>query len=119
MKVRAKTTTRLTILIVAMLVIVTGIGAAYVIRKRQIHNQHLAYRQAGMDAYKRGDFETAHRELARYIKPSQYAGDHEAIFALAESARQNEQSDLTHLVVTATLYKRFLELQPQRDDIRR
>lgn len=119
MKVRAKTTTRLVILLTAMFVLVAGLGGAYVIRKRQVHNEYLARRSKGIAAYNAGDYHTAQLELARYTKQSQYARDHEAIFTLAEAARHNEQADGTHLVVAAGQYKRFLELQPHRDDIRR
>ncbi|MGE5612392.1 MAG: tetratricopeptide repeat protein [Bacillota bacterium] len=117
MMVRAKTKRRLFILLTVVLVVTLALTAAVLVRKRQINNRYAVMRETGMAAYKAGDYEGTLNSLASYIK--RYPQDADALYALAESRRQVETPDGNYLPIAAQLYRRFLELRPDRTDARR
>ncbi|MCY2954751.1 MAG: tetratricopeptide repeat protein [Planctomycetota bacterium] len=117
MIVRAKTKRRLTFLVVGAVLIATVLATAVVLLKQRRTRYFMGQRETGMTAYKNKDYATAISSLAIYI--GRYAQDADAVYTLADAQKQSDSPDGRNLLVCAQLYRRFLELKPDRHDVRR
>src|SRR5688500_9951219 len=107
---RPKTKVRLVILIVVLVLVGGGIAIVYQIRQGQLNSELQAKRDAGMKAFKDGDYLTALTTLSTYVSKRQQ--DAEAIFAYGKSRALVEEPDGRHINEGIGVMRRFLELQP-------
>ena len=117
MIVRAKTKRRLMFLVVGALLTATVLATAVVLLKQRRTRYFMGQRETGMTAYKNKDYATAISSLAIYI--GRYAQDADAVYTLADAQKRSDSPDGRNLWVCAQLYRRFLELKPDRHDVRR
>ncbi|HSW50036.1 MAG TPA: tetratricopeptide repeat protein, partial [Bryobacteraceae bacterium] len=108
---------RLTIIAVALAVLIVGAGTGYVVLKKLKQQRYLAMRDAGQAAFVDGDYETAIEKLRPYC--GRNPTDADTLFQLAEARRRVEAPNGRHLVESLGLYRRFLQLRPERVDVLR
>ena len=108
---------RLTIIAVALAALMVGAGAGYVVLKKLTQQRYLAMRDAGQAAFVAGDYETAMEKLRPYC--GRNPTDADTLFQLAEARRRVEAPNRRHLVEALGLYRRFLQLRPERVDVLR
>lgn len=114
MIVRSKTKRRLLLLVIGGLLTIAAAGAFAFIRVKMIRAEYLAKRQAGIAAFKTGDYASAIDNLSRYV--NRYGQrDTEALRALADARRRLETPDGKHLLAAMQIYKRLLEVQPDHE----
>lgn len=117
MIVRAKTKRRLVFLVVGVVLAAAVLATAVLLLKQRRTRYFMGQRETGMEAFQKKDYETAINSLAIYI--GRYPDDAEAVYTLAQAQSSSDSPDGRHLAISAQLLKRFLDLQPARDDVRR
>lgn len=118
MIVRSKTKKRLVLLVSAFAVVAGLLIAGVIYRLAQVRNRFEGYRRDGLQAFAQGDFNRAVNQLGRYVKEQKYSEDAEAVYHLAEAATRIDSLDGGHIEIAKRQYQRFLELRPERGDVR-
>lgn len=118
MRLRPKTTRRLLILGVVMLVF-AGVGAAFwTVNARKSAARIAQARQNAMAAFARGDYAAALPEFSTYLKESKTAeegpatADVEALLAYGKSRQAIPMPRARHMTEAINVYERYLELRP-------
>lgn len=115
MNLRPKTIRRLTILLVAVLLLVGSVIGLMVL-DRQKQQKELARRRAeGLAAFERNDYPATLEHLKRYIGHKDVKPDPDAIFAFAKARMNIELPKQAHVKESIMHLRNYVELRP--DDL--
>ncbi len=112
--IRAKTKRRLIILLAVVIAGPLALVGAYGVRREYLRAQALHARDRAEAAAKIKDYDTVLRELDRYL--SRFPNDKDAIYTYALARQNVEEADGRQVAQAAALWRRFLELSPQKTD---
>ncbi len=113
---RPKTKKRLLVLGLAIGGIVAAGGTAYTVRQHQIQAKLMKFREDGMTAYAKGDYETALKDLSSYVGKRQ--NDTQALLAYGVSRTNIVESDNRQVIEGIGIFRRYLDLNPRDNDVR-
>src|SRR5271154_7127036 len=112
----AKTKRRLTMLLVIAL-LVGGAGGGFVIyRKQRSARMYADLRRDGLAAYAAGDYNVALDKLGRYI--GRFQTDSDALYDCAQARLKIQEPNREEIPPAISLLRRFLDLNPARNDVR-
>ncbi|MGN6370708.1 MAG: tetratricopeptide repeat protein [Phycisphaerae bacterium] len=111
-----KTKRRLSIILTGVVAITAAGGTLVVVRKQRTARYYAQLRKEGLAEYAANDYKGALNHLASYIRRS--PDDSEALYACAESRLHVEEANHSELPAAIGLLRRFVDLNPDRKDVR-